>query len=46
LEGGILEIGVWRGGSGTLIVKQAEICGIKFSVLILRKLLLMKMVFI
>jgi hypothetical protein len=32
LEGGILEIGVWRGGTGALIAKQAETCGIKSSV--------------
>jgi O-methyltransferase len=30
--GGIIEVGVWRGGSGALIAKQAEICGIKSSV--------------
>lgn len=28
-EGSIIQIGVWRGGSGALIAKQAENCGIK-----------------
>ncbi len=28
LEGSIIEIGVWRGGSGALIAKKAQLCGI------------------
>jgi hypothetical protein len=28
----IIEIGVWRGGTGCLIAKQAEICGVKQTV--------------
>ena len=32
LEGAIIEIGVWRGGTGCLIAKQAEICDIKSTV--------------
>ena len=32
LEGAIIEIGVWRGGTGALIAKQAEICGLKATV--------------
>lgn len=28
LEGALLEIGVWRGGSGALIAKRAEVCKI------------------
>ena len=32
LDGAIIEIGVWRGGTGCLIAKQAELCGIKSTV--------------
>jgi hypothetical protein len=32
LEGALIEVGVWRGGTGTLIAKQAELCGIKSTV--------------
>lgn len=32
LEGALIEIGVWRGGSGCLIAKQAELMGIKDTV--------------
>lgn len=28
LDGALLEVGVWRGGTGALIAKRAEICGI------------------
>jgi O-methyltransferase len=28
LDGGIIEVGVWRGGTGALIAKKAELCGI------------------
>ena len=28
-NGSLIEIGVWRGGTGALITKQAKICGIK-----------------
>jgi O-methyltransferase len=28
LEGNIIEIGVWRGGTGALMAKKAELCGI------------------
>ncbi len=28
-KGGLIEVGVWRGGTGALIAKQAECCGIK-----------------
>jgi len=28
LKGSIIEIGVWRGGSGALIARRAELCGI------------------
>jgi O-methyltransferase len=29
LEGDIIEIGVWRGGTGALLAKKAELCGIR-----------------
>jgi O-methyltransferase len=29
LEGDIIEIGVWRGGTGSLMAKKAELCGIQ-----------------
>ena len=32
LDGAIIEIGVWRGGSGCLIAKKAENCNIKLAV--------------
>jgi hypothetical protein len=32
LDGAIIEVGVWRGGTGALIAKQAELCGIKSTV--------------
>jgi O-methyltransferase len=32
LGGAIIEIGVWRGGTGCLIAKQAEICSVKTTV--------------
>jgi O-methyltransferase len=32
LEGSIIEVGVWRGGTGALIAKKAELCGIKENV--------------
>jgi O-methyltransferase len=32
LDGAIIEIGVWRGGTGSLIAKQAELCGIRSTV--------------
>ena len=32
LDGGIIEIGVWRGGSGSLIAKQSSLCGIESPV--------------
>lgn len=32
LEGDILEVGVWRGGTGALIAKKAELCGIEGTV--------------
>jgi O-methyltransferase len=32
LDGAIIEVGVWRGGSGCLIAKQAEYCNIKSTV--------------
>lgn len=28
MEGSLIEIGVWRGGTGCLIAKKAELCGI------------------
>ena len=31
-EGGILEVGVWRGGTGALIAKRAAACGIQETV--------------
>ena len=32
LAGNLIEIGVWRGGTGALIAKQAELCGITETV--------------
>jgi O-methyltransferase len=32
LEGALLEVGVWRGGTGALIGKRAALCGMKESV--------------
>ena len=32
IEGSILEVGVWRGGTGALIAKKAELCGISTPV--------------
>jgi len=32
LDGAIIEIGVWRGGSGALIAKQASLCEIESPV--------------
>jgi O-methyltransferase len=32
LEGGLLEVGVWRGGTGALIAQRARLCGIEDSV--------------
>lgn len=32
LEGALIEIGVWKGGTGGLIAKKSELCGIKDSV--------------
>lgn len=29
LEGALMEVGVWRGGSGALIAKRAELCGVE-----------------
>ncbi len=29
LDGALIEVGAWRGGSGALIAKQAKLCGIK-----------------
>src|SRR5512136_1059260 len=28
LEGALIEVGAWKGGSGALIAKQAKLCGI------------------
>lgn len=32
LDGALIEIGVWRGGTGALIAKKAQICGIKDTI--------------
>jgi O-methyltransferase len=32
LEGSILEVGVWRGGTGALMAKKAALCGIDYPV--------------
>ena len=32
LPGALIEVGVWRGGTGALISKKAELCGIKDTV--------------
>lgn len=32
LNGAIIEIGVWKGGTGALIAKKAELCGIKDTI--------------
>lgn len=32
LKGALIEIGVWRGGSGLLIAKRAEMCGIEDNI--------------
>ena len=32
LSGGIIEVGVWRGGTGALIAEKARLCGIKYPV--------------
>ena len=32
LEGALIEIGVWKGGTGGLIAKKSELCGIEDSV--------------